>query len=273
MNHAFAETYLSSTTPERARAGAAAPFRMRLGIHIRRGDIVDPATNGPRLHMEHRFLPNHVYLDAAVRLLELLPPAPPETPWVRPLVTIYSEGQPDEFDDIAPMLARRGYDTWLNLDNRTSRVYGSLAEADLGVLAPSSAFSCYSFVHLHRIRVGNERIGNACWGFALGDYQVGEADRDDAITMWYFALEWKLRRAEHLARCSALTAECLRQNPYLHPPLGPYGPGFVRPSHSIRNDPVTVSHHHSQFDGMGTVMLLLAVLIGSFVLVCPRRRN
>ena len=124
--------------------------------------------------------------------------------------------------------------TLINLDTKTSRVFAELAETDATVLAVESAFSCSAYLHLHRVRVGPDRIDLApCRVVTVSDHDhIADHGGQDgggggvghvARRVWALLLEWKLRRAEHLARCAGFTRACLTGNPYLFSPLGPIG--------------------------------------------------
>ena len=226
-NHPYAGAALHPDMLAQARSDV--PFRMHLGVHIRRGDVVDPATGGPAPLYERRFRQLAYYFNVTRHLLAHLDALIEDTGpswWLRPVVTVYSEGAAAEFAELAHNLTALGYRTLINLDTKTSRVFAELAETDATVLAVESAFSCSAYLHLHRVRVGPDRVDLApCRVVTVSDHDhIADAGRGAAARrVWAMLLEWKLRRAEHLARCTAFTRACLTGNPYLFSPIGPIG--------------------------------------------------
>ena len=241
-NLPYAAAAITPAILEQARADV--PFRMHLGVHIRRGDIIDSETGGARSMYEERYRPLDFYYNVTSFLLAQLRTVVDtgqlQWQWLRPIVTVYTEGTQEELAPLTTNLTRLGYCTLLNLDSKTSRVFASLAESDATILTVDSSFSCYIYMHLQRLRVGPDRIYLApSRGVSVSDY-----DSISALTVsrsigrvWAYLLEWKLRRAEHLARCSRFSRACLLSNPYLLPPLGPFVPGLL-PSESFSIRPM-----------------------------------
>ena len=230
-------------------AASVDPLTVNLAIHIRRGDIMNKTTGEVQARYSGRYKSQEFYIDAVNGLLSVLEHVSQGLSKELVAVTIYTEGTPSLFRSLIRNITARGYVAAFNGDKKTSRVFTQLADADINVVAIGSAFTCYTLIHAHRLRIGTDRLGlGPGGGFVDARYNVrnfAETRYSPAETLpkgvkpadiearqariqqhiaahWQFLLEWKLRRAEALLRCLRdRTLTCIGENSqYLLTPLG-----------------------------------------------------